>query len=140
MLFSLVVRVDTFSFPTLVVRTLQKKFFLRLVKKDIPQEELLSNMAELAFLLMVAYHWLCYMKGEAMELCRCMLCYGPSICTQAQAHQKERSDKACGEKEHPSCTFSSLGLLLDAEVQEHMQKHRVEVKAYVTIYTSGRCI
>lgn len=97
-------------------------------------------MAELAFLLVVAYHWLCYMKGEAMELCRCMLCYGPSICTQAQAHQKERSDKACGEKEHPSCTFSSLGLLLDAEVQEHMQKHRVEVKAYVTIYTSGRCI
>lgn len=91
MLFSLVVRVDTFSFPTLVVRTLQKKFFLRLVKKDIPQEELLSNMAELAFLLMVAYHWLCYMKGEAMELCRCMLCYGPSICTQAQAHQKDQT-------------------------------------------------
>jgi len=91
MLFSLVVRVDAFSFPTLVVRTLQKKFFLRLVKKDIPQEELLSNMAELAFLLMVAYHWLCYMKGEAMELCRCMLCYGPSICTQAQAHQKDQT-------------------------------------------------
>lgn len=82
---------DAFSFPTLVVRTLQKKFFLRLVKKDIPQEELLSNMAELAFLLMVAYHWLCYMKGEAMELCRCMLCYGPSICTQAQAHQKDQT-------------------------------------------------
>jgi len=91
MLCSLVVRVDAFSFPTLVVRTLQKKFFLRLVKKDIPQEELLSNMAELAFLLMVAYHWLCYMKGEAMELCRCMLCYGPSICTQAQAHQKDQT-------------------------------------------------
>lgn len=91
MLFSLVVRVDAFSFPTLVVRTLQKKFFLRLVKKDIPQEELLSNMAELAFLLVVAYHWLCYMKGEAMELCRCMLCYGPSICTQAQAHQKDQT-------------------------------------------------
>lgn len=82
---------DAFSFPTLVVRTLQKKFFLRLVKKDIPQEELLSNMAELAFLLMVAYHWLCYMKGEAMELCRCMLYYGPSICTQAQAHQKDQT-------------------------------------------------
>jgi len=52
----------------------------------------------------------------------------------------ERSDKACREKEHPSCTFNSLGLLLDSEVQEHMQKHRVEVKAYVTIYMSGRCI